>query len=263
MTISSIIDLAVPGVQSLTPYLPGKPISELERELGLSHIVKLASNENPLGPSPKALEAAASVLSELHLYPDGGGFELRAALAAKLGVSSEQITLGNASNDARELVARISLSPQLHTVLPQHAFAVYPIVTQATGAQAIVAPAHDGSRGPRYGHDLDAMLAAVNESTRLVFIANPNNPTGTRLHKDELLAFLEALPAHVIAVVDEAYFEYVHAPEHPDALEWLPQLPNLIVTRTFSKAYGLAGLRVGYSVSSPVIADLLGNGCSR
>lgn len=257
MTTSHTTDLAVSGVRSLTPYLPGKPISELERELGIRNIVKLASNENPLGPSPKAVEAARGVMSDLHLYPDGGGFELRVALAARLGVLSEQITLGNGSNDVLELVARVFLSPQVNAVFSQHAFAVYPIVTQATGAESVVSPAHDGSRGPRYGHDLDAMRVAITPNTRVVFIANPNNPTGTWLHKSELLAFLESLPSHVIAVVDEAYFEYVRTPEYPDALQWLDRLPNLIVTRTFSKAYGLAGLRVGYSVSSAGIADLL------
>jgi histidinol-phosphate aminotransferase len=249
--------LATPGVRSLTPYQPGKPISELERELGISNIVKLASNENPLGPSPKALEAVRRVLPELHFYPDGGGFELKAALAAKLGVRSSQITLGNGSNDALEIAARAFLSPEVSAVFSEHAFAVYPIVTQAVGARAKVAPAHDGSRGPRYGHDLDAMAGLLDASTRMVFIANPNNPTGTYLTRAELHRFLAGLPEQVIAVVDEAYFEYVAAPDYPDALAWLPEFPNLVVTRTFSKAYGLAGLRVGYAVSSPDIADLL------
>lgn len=249
--------LAVPGVQGLTPYIPGKPISELERELGLTRIVKLASNENPLGPSPLALEAAARVLPELHRYPDGGGFELKATLAAKLKVTIGQITLGNGSNDVLELVARAFLAPGVSAVFAEHAFAVYPIVTQATGALSVVARAHDGSRGPRYGHDLDAMARAIRADTRVVFIANPNNPTGACLGRTELEAFLHALPDTVIPVVDEAYFEYVRKPGHPDALTWLPALPNLIVTRTFSKAYGLAGLRVGYAVSSPAMADIL------
>ncbi|WP_077728374.1 histidinol-phosphate transaminase [Methylocaldum sp. 14B] len=249
--------LAVPGVRALTPYLPGKPISELERELGLRNIVKLASNENPLGPSPKALEAARRASSEIHLYPDGSGFELKAALSRKLDVRPEQITLGNGSNDALELVARAFLSPQSKAIYSEYAFAVYSIVTQAVGAQAVVAPAHDGSHGPRYGHDLQAMAQAVDESTRVVFIANPNNPTGTYLTKSELRSFLGDLPEHVIAVVDEAYFEYVEAPDYPDCIEWLSDFPSLIVIRTFSKAYGLAGLRVGYAVSSPAIADLL------
>jgi len=249
--------LAVAGVRKLTPYQPGKPISELERELGLSDIVKLASNENPLGPGIKALKAMLRSLECINLYPDGGGFELKAALAAKLGVAAAQITLGNGSNDVLELAARAFLSPETAAVFSQHAFAVYPIATQAVGAQARVAPAHDGTRGPRYGHDLDAMAGLVDGTTRLVFIANPNNPTGTYLRREELRAFLERLPEHVLAVVDEAYFEYVDTPDYPDALAWLGDFPNLIVTRTFSKAYGLAGLRVGYAVSSVEIADLL------
>jgi len=243
--------LALPGVRKLTPYQPGKPIAELERELGLSDIVKLASNENPLGPGIEALKAMLRILEHAHLYPDGAGFELKAALAAKLGVAPAQITLGNGSNDVLELAARAFLSPDNAAVFSQHAFAVYPIVTQAVGARSCVAPARD------YGHDLDAMAALVGADTRLVFIANPNNPTGTYLRRDALRGFLERLPGHVLAVVDEAYFEYVDAPDYPDALQWLGDFPNLIVTRTFSKAYGLAGLRVGYAVSSAEIADLL------
>lgn len=250
-------DLALPSVRELSPYQPGKPIGELQRELGLTEIVKLASNENPLGPSPLAVAAAQRVLEELHLYPDGSGFELKAALARRLSVSPEQITLGNGSNDVLEIIAHTFLSPGVEAVYSEHAFAVYPIVTQAIGARARVAPAHDGSRGPRYGHDEEALAAAINADTRLVFIANPNNPTGTYLPRQALRRFLDALPEHVLAVIDEAYFEYVEAPDYPDCLEWLAEFPNLIVTRTFSKAYGLAGLRVGYAVSSVAIADLL------
>lgn len=250
-------ELATPGVRGLTPYQPGKPISELERELGLREITKLASNENPLGPSPKAVEAVRRALSGLHLYPDGSGFELKAALAKRLEVKPGQITLGNGSNDVLELVARAFLSPETKAVFSAHAFAVYPIVTQAIGARAAAAPAHDGSRGPRYGHDLEAMADSVDNRTRVVFIANPNNPTGTYLARTELHRFLEGLPEHVITVIDEAYFEYVAAPDYPNALEWLAEFPRLVVTRTFSKAYGLAGLRVGYAVSGEDIADLL------
>ncbi|QSA95550.1 histidinol-phosphate transaminase [Methylococcus sp. EFPC2] len=249
--------LAIPGVRQLTPYLPGKPIGELERELGISNIVKLASNENPLGPSPLALEATRGALNGVHLYPDGGGFELKAALSAKLGVAGEQITLGNGSNDVLELVARAFLSPESAAVYSEHAFAVYPIVTQAIGAQARVAAAHDGSRGPRYGHDLDKIAALIDAQVRVVFIANPNNPTGTYLGRDELHAFLKRVPETALVVIDEAYTEYVGAEDFPDALGWLAEFPNLIVTRTFSKAYGLAGLRVGYAVSSTEVADLL------
>jgi histidinol-phosphate aminotransferase len=251
-----IDQLALPGVRGLTPYQPGKPISELERELGIRNIVKLASNENPLGPSPKALEAAGRALSASQLYPDGSGFELKAALAQKLGVRAGQITLGNGSNDVLELVARTFLSPEHRAVFSEHAFAVYPLVTQAVGAQVAVAPAHDGSRGPRYGHDLEAMAGLVDGATRVVFIANPNNPTGTYLSRDELLGFIGGLPDHVVAVVDEAYFEYVEKPDYPNALAWLADFPNLVVTRTFSKAYGLAGLRIGYAVSGEAVADL-------
>ena len=251
------IELALPGVQKLTPYLPGKPISDLQRELGIEHVVKLASNENPLGPSPKALAAVRSALDELHLYPDGGGFALKAALAAKLDVVRDGITLGNGSNDVLELVARAFLAPGLSAVFSEHAFAVYPIVTQAVGANAKIATAEDGTRGPRYGHDLTAMLSLIDASTRVVFIANPNNPTGTYLSRDALASFLEKIPSNVIVVIDEAYFEYVQEADYPNALSWLPGYPNLIVTRTFSKAYGLAGLRVGYAVSSPEIADIL------
>ncbi len=250
-------ELAISGVRGLTPYQPGKPISELERELGFRNIVKLASNENPLGPSPRALEAARRALSSLHLYPDGNGFELKAALAGKLGVDSGQITLGNGSNDVLEIVARTFLSPATKAVYSEYAFAIYPLVVQAIGATAAVAPAHDGVRGPRYGHDLDAIAELVDETTRVVFIANPNNPTGTYLTRTELHGFLAGLPNHVIAVVDEAYFEYVEAADYPNALDWLAEFPNLVVTRTFSKAYGLAGLRVGYAVSNERIADLL------
>lgn len=249
--------LAVAGVRKLTPYQPGKPIGELERELGLSRIVKLASNENPLGPSPKALQAILQGVEELHLYPDGSGFELKAALAAKLGVTPAQITLGNGSNDVLELVARAFLAPQRAALFSAHAFAVYPIVAQAVGADARIAPAHDGSRGPRYGHDVEAMAALLDERVGVVFIANPNNPTGGYLGRDELLGFLRRVPEHTLVVVDEAYFEYVSTADYPDALAWLNDFPNLIVTRTFSKAYGLAGLRVGYAVSSAEIADLL------
>lgn len=251
------IKLAVPGVQKLTPYLPGKPISDLQRELGIEHVVKLASNENPLGPSPKALAAVKAALGELHLYPDGSGFALKSALSAKFGVDRNGITLGNGSNDVLELIARAFLAPGLSAVFSEHAFAVYPIVTQAVGATARVARAHSGEAGPRYGHNLSAMAASIDATTRVVFIANPNNPTGTHLGRDELKAFLEHVPQDVIVVVDEAYFEYVRLENYPNTMEWLGEYQNLIVSRTFSKAYGLAGLRVGYAVSSPEIADVL------
>lgn len=250
-TTISIADLAVPGVRSLVAYVPGKPVDELERELGINHIIKLASNENPLGTNPKVTNALQASLPELTRYPDGNGFRLKAALADKHQLSPQQITLGNGSNEILELVARTFLTPELEVVFSQHAFAVYPLVTQAVGAIAKVVPAVD------YGHDLSAMLAQINEKTRLVFIANPNNPTGTLLSAQELERFIAALPATVICVLDEAYYEYVDAAQRANSIDWLKQYPNLIVTRTFSKAYGLAGLRIGYSLSSPEVADLL------
>lgn len=246
-----ILRLATPGVQGLSPYQPGKPIEELEREYGVSNAVKLASNENPLGPSPLAVSAARVALSHIHRYPDGNGFALKKALAYRHGVKPESITLGNGSNDILEQLARAFVQPENEVVFSDHAFAVYPIVTRAVGARSSVAPTRD------WGHDLAAMQAAVNSRTRLVFIANPNNPTGTWLKAKELEAFIRAMPAHVLVAVDEAYFEYVSESDYPDTVAWVAKYPNLVTTRTFSKAYGLAGLRVGYGVSSPEIADIL------
>jgi histidinol-phosphate aminotransferase len=255
--INPYLALAAPGIFELKPYVPGKPVSELERELGIRDAVKLASNENPLGPSPRARQAAIEAMEDLGRYPDGGAFALRAALAQHHGLGPDSVTLGNGSNDVLDAIARTFLGPDTQAVVSEHAFAVYPICTQAVGATLRVAPAHDGSLGPRFGHDLDAMADLVNHETRLVFVANPNNPTGTWVPVDELLGFLQGLPDHVMAVVDEAYFEYVEEEEYPDATRWLNDLPNLIVTRTFSKAYGLAGLRVGYALSHPQVAELL------
>jgi histidinol-phosphate aminotransferase len=246
-----IYTLAVAGVQRLVPYKAGKPIEELERELGLTRIIKLASNENPLGPGKKALAAIQAALPELALYPDGSGFMLKQALAGKYELNESQITLGNGSNEILELVARAFLTPEHEAVFSQHAFAVYPIVTQAVGATAVVVPALN------YGHDLDAMLLAVTEKTRLVFIANPNNPTGTLLSQASLERFISALPDTCVCVLDEAYFEFVSCAEPINSIAWLKTHPNLLITRTFSKAYGLAGLRTGYGLSSPQLADIL------
>ncbi len=240
-----------PGIGGLTPYVPGKPVSELERELDICNVVKLASNENPLGPSPLVTEALKEEMHELSRYPDGGGFVLRERLSERHSVAAERITLGNGSNDVLDMIARVFLWPGREAVMSEHAFAVYPISSQAVGATTRVAPARD------HGHDLAAMRERVGEDTGVVFIANPNNPTGTWLRRGELRDFLFDLPPRVIAVVDEAYFEYVDEPDYPDATRWLDELPNLIVTRTFSKAWGLAGLRIGYALSSAAIADLL------
>ena len=249
--VNPFLKLTAPGLPGLQPYIPGKPLSELERELGITNSIKLASNENPLGPGRLAREAAMAALAELGRYPDGGGFELRRALAERHGLEAAAVTLGNGSNDVLDLVARVFLHPGQESVFSEHAFAVYAIGTQAVGATARVAKARD------YGHDLEAMAALVNERTRVVWIANPNNPTGTWLDADSLASFLGELPETCVAVVDEAYTEYVEDPDFPDATLWLDRFPNLIVTRTFSKVHGLAALRVGYGLSHPHIADLL------
>ncbi len=247
----NIYELTVAGVRQLVPYVAGKPIEELERELGLANIIKLASNENPLGPGKKALAAIQAELSKLALYPDGNGFNLKSALAKKYALNTNQVTLGNGSNELLELVARAFLQPGLEAMFSEHAFAVYPIVTQAVGATAVVVPAL------RYGNDLEAMAARISEKTRVIFIANPNNPTGTLLGEVGLQGFISALPKHCLCVLDEAYFEFVNGQDRVNSLDWLKTNPNLIITRTFSKAYGLAGLRVGYGLSSPEIADIL------
>lgn len=250
--------LAVPGVQNLKPYIPGKPVEELERELGIKNSIKLASNENPLGPSPKALAAAQAVLTDIHHYPDGSGHKLVQALAEKHGVDARCITLGNGSNDVLEIIARSFLAACNGAVYSEYAFAVYPIVTQAIGAEHQVAKAFSKDHPTMpYGHDLDAMASKINNATRLVFIANPNNPTGTWLDADELEAFIKRVNQNVLVVLDEAYYEYMPDDLQPKTDEWLQKYPNLIVTRTFSKIYGLAGLRIGYAISSPDVADVL------
>jgi histidinol-phosphate aminotransferase len=252
------LDLAVTGIQGLHPYQPGKPVAELEREYGISDIVKLASNENPLGPGDAVKAAIAAALPELARYPDANGFELKAALAARHGVSPQCITLGNGSNDVLVLLAESFLAPGLEAVYSRFAFAVYALAVQATGAEHRVAEALPATHPEQpLGHDLDAMAALIGPRTRMVFIANPNNPTGTWLDAVSLQRFLGGLPAHVIAVVDEAYFEYVDRPGYPDTSQWLERYPNLVVTRTFSKAYGLAGLRIGYGLSDPGLAGVL------
>jgi histidinol-phosphate aminotransferase len=249
--MNRFLEIAAPGIAELKPYIPGKPISELERELGIGNIVKLASNENPLGCGERAKAAIRLAAEEVALYPDGGGFALRAALAKKHGIDPSGITLGNGSNDVLDLIARVFLWPGRESLFSRHAFAVYPISSQSVGASLVEAPAK------AFGNDLAALRERVSERTGVVWIANPNNPTGTWLKRDELKAFVADLPAQVMVVIDEAYNEYVADPEFPDASQWLGEFPNLIVTRTFSKAYGLASLRVGYALAQPEVADLL------
>jgi histidinol-phosphate aminotransferase len=240
-------------IRAIAPYQPGKPISELAREMGLDEagIIKLASNENPLGTGDAARRAIEAQLGDIARYPDGSGFDLKRALATHLKVGEASIVLGNGSNDVLEMVARAFLAPGASAVFSAHAFAVYPIATQESGATAIVVPARE------FGHDLDAMASAVRSDTRVVWVANPNNPTGTFCTAASIEAFLARVPRSVIVVLDEAYYEYLPESARFDSMRWLERFPNLIITRTFSKAYGLAGLRVGYAVAHPEVADLL------
>lgn len=252
------IKLATPGVQGLQPYVPGKPEEELEREFGISDPLKLASNENPLGTSPMALAAAARALSDLNRYPDDLGFNLRNKLAVRHGLRPDNFLLGAGSSDVIDMVARSFLGPGQNAVFSRHSFAMYAIYTQAAGAEGKVASAlaPDHESMP-YGHDLNAMAERVDANTRVVFIANPNNPTGTWLARDELKAFVAHLPEQVVVVLDEAYTEYVEEPDFPDGVQWLDEFPNLVVTRTFSKIFGLAGLRVGYGMAHRELAALI------
>ena len=246
-------NLAPDHIRAIAPYQGGKPIAELAREMGLQveDIVKLASNENPLGISPKAEYAMQEALLDIARYPDGNSFALRDAVSHKFNVAPSQIVFGNGSNDILELAARAFLIAGCETIYSQHAFAVYPLVTQAMGATGVVVPAKN------FGHDLQAMLAAISAKTRMIFIANPNNPTGTLVGKDELLAFLKQVPSHVLVVLDEAYDEYLSATHKSEAISWLSEFDNLIISRTFSKAYGLAGLRVGFGLCHADIADMM------
>jgi len=245
-------ELAPSYIRAIAPYQPGKPIAELERELGITGIVKLASNENPLGASPKAVAAMHEAVKTIALYPDGNGFELKDALTKRYGVAHHNLVLGNGSNDLLELASRAFLSPGDVAVYSAHAFAVYALATQAVGAKGITVPAKE------FGHDLDAMLkAAVQQKAKMVFIANPNNPTGTYLTAAALESFLGALPANILVVLDEAYNEYLPPAQRYDSVSWLKKYPNLIISRTFSKAYGLAGLRVGYAIAHEQITDMM------
>jgi histidinol-phosphate aminotransferase len=249
--------LATAAVRGLSPYVPGKPISELEREYGIGDVIKLASNENPYGPSPAALAAMHAALGEAWLYPDGGAHEFKSALARHLGVPENTLTLGNGSNELLLLLAEAFLREQSAAVCSQYGFAIYQIVIRATGARCIEASALDARTGMPYGHDLAAMAAAITADTRLVFIANPNNPTGTWVEPAALHAFIASVPAQALVVLDEAYLEYAALSGLRDGLTWREEFPQLVLVRTFSKAFGLAGVRVGYAVSHPEVADAL------
>ena len=245
--------LAPDYIRAIAPYQGGKPISELAREMGLNEadIVKLASNENPLGISPKAQRAIDEAVHDIARYPDGNNFKLRKSVSEKFGVAYNQIVFGNGSNDILELAARAFLQAGCEAIYSQHAFAVYPLVTQAVGATGVVVPAQN------YAHDLDGFLKAITPKTKLIFIANPNNPTGTLISKKVLKAFLKQVPSNILVVLDEAYDEYLSAKNKSEAVSWLNEFENLIISRTFSKAYGLAGLRIGFGLMHPSVADLL------
>ena len=238
-------------VQNLIAYEPGKPVEELAREMGLqaSEIIKLASNENPLGPSPKALHAMREALERSHFYPDGGGWELRGAIAAKLGLERENVILGNGSNEIIEFIGHAFLNPGDEVVTAGHAFAVYSLMAQLFGAKTVEVP------DPGYTHDLPAMLAAITPQTRQVFIANPNNPTGTMVGQDAIDRFMDKVPDHVLVIFDEAYFEFLDEP--PDVIRFVREGRNVVVMRTFSKIQGLAALRIGYGVAPAGLASVL------
>lgn len=245
--------LAPEYIRAIQPYQPGKPISELARELGLdeTNIVKLASNENPLGTSPLALEAMINALNQIARYPDGSGFALKNALSAHHGIQPDQIVLGNGSNDVLDLAARAFLKAGDDALFSQHAFAVYPLVVQAVGATGICVPAKN------YAHDLSAMYQAITPATRMIFIANPNNPTGTLCDTETVLDFVKKVPQDIFIVLDEAYVDYLPEAKRTNSFSWLAAHPNLIITRTFSKAYGLAGTRVGFAVAHADVANLI------
>jgi histidinol-phosphate aminotransferase len=256
-TPNRFVPLAAPGLRGLAPYVPGKPPETLERELGIRGSIKLASNENPLGPGPHSRAALAAAIANVGHYPDGSGHGLRARIARRHAVDISQVTLGNGSNEILVMLAEAFLVPGLEAVHSQYAFAVYPGAIQASGATGRAAAAWPPGHAQPLGHDPDALVAAVGAKTRMLFIANPNNPTGTWLDDRQLDALLRAVPPDVIVVLDEAYHEYAAPCGVPDGTERLKRHPNLVVTRTFSKAYGLAGLRVGYAISHPDLADVL------
>jgi len=238
-------------IAALSPYVPGKPIEELKRELGLTRVIKLASNENPLGPSPKAMAVINDGVATLHRYPDGGAFRLREAIADRWKVSADQVILGNGSDEILSFLARTFLAPGDEAVMADQTFVIYKMEVMAAHGKAVVVPL------VQWRHDVTAMADAITERTRLLFLCNPNNPTGTMVSADEVTSLLARVPEHVVVVFDEAYFEYVRSAEFPDSMAYVQQGRNAIVLRTFSKIYGLAGLRIGYGVTTPEIANFL------
>ncbi|HYA36412.1 MAG TPA: histidinol-phosphate transaminase [Candidatus Binataceae bacterium] len=245
-------DLVLPSVSAIHPYAPGKPVEELERELGIGEAVKLASNENPIGPSPRAVQAIRAALAELNRYPDGGCYQLRHKVAAHHQLTADHIFIGSGSVEIINLLAFLFLRPGLNAIFTRHGFAIYPLATASTGAEAKVI----GVR-PSYEFDLDAIANAIDDNTRIIYLDNPNNPTGTIYRRAEWKRFLARVPQRVVIVADEAYFEFVRDPEYPDSLEDHDGERMIVTLRTFSKIFGLAGVRVGYAVARPEIIRLL------
>lgn len=252
--MATLFDFASAGISALTPYKPGRPIDEVKRQYGLSEVIKLASNESPLGPSPAVIAAINAAASGCHRYPDGNAYYLKQALAQKHGCSVAQITVGNGTNELLSMLARLFLKPGVSAVYSAHAFIVYKLSVMMAGAEAIEVPAVD------FGHDLAAIAAAISPSTRMVFLANPNNPTGTLFSEAQFTEFMALVPENVLVVLDEAYFDYVDPAVRFDGIDYVERYANLVVTRTFSKVYALGGLRIGYAISSQALADLLNRG---
>ena len=240
-----------PDIQSLNPYVPGKPVDELQRELGLDRVIKLASNENPVGPSPKAVAALAEEHAFLHRYPDGGGYRLRHAIADRWKVGNDQVILGNGSDEILGLLARAFLAPGDEAVMANHTFVIYKMEVTAAHGKPVTVPLVN------WTHDLDAMARAITPRTRLLFVCNPNNPTGTMVDADAVSHLMDRVSQDIVVVFDEAYFEYVRDPQFPDSIRYVKEGRNAIVLRTFSKIYGLAGLRIGYGITTPEIAGIL------
>ena len=254
---SSVLHSACDYVKELSPYLPGKPIEELQREFGINKISKLASNENPLGASIRAIKAATQASFDLGRYPDGGAYNLKAALAELHGINQNEILIGNGSNDVLDILARCFLTSGTEAIFSEHAFAVYAISTKAAGAHAVAVPAVASKDSQQYAHNVAAFSSYVNEKTRVIFIANPNNPTGHWIKKSAIEQLLKDVPSNVLVVVDEAYAEYIDHPEYESVLSLQSEFPNLVITRTFSKAYGLAAHRVGYAIAAPELIEVL------
>jgi len=240
-----------PDIESLHPYVPGKPIDELQRELGLARVIKLASNENPIGPSPKAVASLVEGYDALHRYPDGGGYRLRHALADRWKVGNDQVILGNGSDEILGLLARAFLAPGDEAVMADHTFVIYKMEVTAAHGKPVIVPLVN------WTHDLEAMVQAITPRTRLLFICNPNNPTGTMVNAEAVSRLMARISEDVVIVFDEAYFEYVRNPQYPDSIAYVKEGRNAIVLRTFSKIYGLAGLRIGYGITTPEITNIL------